>query len=75
VLRYGLLRRNRGYIEFEILEKQCWSYLGKIKAAINDFYKRLHIIYHRKNLAEHWDLQNTGVFYSTDVASEFKNHE
>jgi hypothetical protein len=26
-------------------------------------------------LAEHWDLQNTGVFYSTDVASEFKNHE
>jgi hypothetical protein len=23
-----------------------------------------------KNLAEHWDLPNTGIFYSKDVASE-----
>jgi hypothetical protein len=22
-----------------------------------------------KNLAEHWDLPNTGIFYSKDVAS------
>jgi hypothetical protein len=32
----------------------------------------MHIIYpfsHRKNLAEHWDLPNTGIFYSKDVAS------
>jgi hypothetical protein len=26
-------------------------------------------ISHRKNLAEHWDLPNTGIFYSKDVAS------
>jgi hypothetical protein len=25
--RYGLLMRNQGYIEFETLGKQCWSYL------------------------------------------------
>jgi hypothetical protein len=24
----------------------------------------------RKHLAEHWDLPNTGIFYSNDVASE-----
>jgi hypothetical protein len=33
--------RNRGYIEFKSLEKQCWSYLMNIKTAINYFfYKR-----------------------------------
>jgi hypothetical protein len=31
----GLLMRNRGYIEFETLEKQCWSYLRNIKPATN----------------------------------------
>jgi hypothetical protein len=31
VFCYGLLMRNRGYIEFETLEKQCWSYLRNIK--------------------------------------------
>jgi hypothetical protein len=35
VFRYGLLMRNRGYIEFETLEKQCWSNLRNIKTAIN----------------------------------------
>jgi hypothetical protein len=38
VLYYGLLLRNRGYIEFETLEKQCWSYLRNIKTAINYFF-------------------------------------
>jgi hypothetical protein len=37
VFRYGLLMRNRGYIEFETLEKQCWSYLRIIKTALNYF--------------------------------------
>jgi hypothetical protein len=30
VFRYGLLMQNRGYIEFEKLEKQCWSCLMNI---------------------------------------------
>jgi hypothetical protein len=38
VFRYGLLMRNRGYIEFETLEKQCWSYIRNIKTAVNYFY-------------------------------------
>jgi hypothetical protein len=67
--------RNRKEIEFETLEKQCWSYLRNIKAALNYFfYKRfahyLPIFIISKNLAEHWDLPNTGIFYSKDVASE-----
>jgi hypothetical protein len=71
---YGLLIRNREYIEFETLKKQCWSYLRNIKTAINYFfYKRfvqnLAKFLLSKNLAEHWDLPNTGIFYSKDVAS------
>jgi hypothetical protein len=27
--------RNRGYFEFETLEKQCWSYLRNMETAIN----------------------------------------
>jgi hypothetical protein len=66
--------RNQKEIEFETLEKQCWSYLSNIKTALNYFfYKRfahyLPIFIIRKNLAEHWDLPNTGIFYSKDVAS------
>jgi hypothetical protein len=71
---YGLLIRNREYIEFETLKKQCCSYLRNIKTAINYFfYKRfaqkLAKLLLSKNLAEHWDLPNTGIFYSKDVAS------
>jgi hypothetical protein len=37
------------------------------------FYKRfahnLPILLISKTLAEHWDLPNTGIFYSKDVAS------
>jgi hypothetical protein len=33
----GLLLRNRGYIEFEMFEKQCWSNLRNIMIAINYF--------------------------------------
>jgi hypothetical protein len=62
--------KNRGYIEFDMLEKQGWSYLRNIKIAINFFFKRFTHISHRKNLAEHWDLPNTGIFYSKEVASE-----
>jgi hypothetical protein len=32
--------RNREYIEFETLEKQCWSYLRSIKTAINYFFNK-----------------------------------
>jgi hypothetical protein len=80
---YGLLMRNREYIEFETLKKQCWSYLRNIKTAINYFfYKRfaqnLAKFLLSKNLAERWDLPNTGIFYSKDVASlsegEVLNH-
>jgi hypothetical protein len=53
VFRYGLLMRNRGYIKFETLEKQRWSYLRNIKTARNYFYK------HFAKVAEHWDLPNT----------------
>jgi hypothetical protein len=51
VFRYGLLMRNRGYIE---LEKQCWSYLRNIETAINFFFvyerfaQNLSRISHRK---------------------------
>jgi hypothetical protein len=74
---YGLLIRNRVYIEFETLKKQCWSYLRNIKRAINYFfYKRLAQNLAKfllsKNLAEHWDLPNTGIFYSKDVASGYE---
>jgi hypothetical protein len=34
VFRYGLLMKNRGYIEFETLKKQCWSYPRNIETAI-----------------------------------------
>jgi hypothetical protein len=36
---YVLLMRNRGCIEFETLENQCWSHLRNIKTAMNYFYK------------------------------------
>jgi hypothetical protein len=52
VFRYSLLMRNRGYIDFEMLEKQCWSYLRNIKT----FYTESIHISLRKNFAEHWDL-------------------
>jgi hypothetical protein len=46
VFRYGLLMRNRGYIEFETLEKQRWSYLWNIKTALNCLFTNVsHIIY------------------------------
>jgi hypothetical protein len=65
--------RNRGYIKLEMLERQCWSYLRNIKTAINYFYKRfkhnLPTVLIGKNLAEQWDLPNTGIFFSKDVAS------
>jgi hypothetical protein len=32
-------------------------------------------ISHRKNLAEHWDLPNTGIFYSKDVAAVERERE
>jgi hypothetical protein len=73
-----LLIRNREYIEFETFKKQCWSYLRNIKTAITYFfYKRfaqnLAKFLFTKNLAEHWDLPNTGIFYSKDVASGASN--
>jgi hypothetical protein len=49
-------------IEFETLEKQCWSYLRNIKTAINYFYKHF-----AHNL--HLEMSNIGIFYSKDVAS------
>jgi hypothetical protein len=57
-----------------MLEKQSWSDLWNIKTVINYFfYKRfahnLPIFSHKKNLAEHWGLPNTGIFFSKDVAS------
>jgi hypothetical protein len=46
VFLYGLLMRNRGYIEFDTLEKQCWAYLGN-KATNYFFYKRFaHVSTH-----------------------------
>jgi hypothetical protein len=41
VFRYGLLMRNRGYLELETLEKPCCSYLGNIKTAINYFLQTI----------------------------------
>jgi hypothetical protein len=38
VFRYGLLMRSPGDIEFERLEKQCWSYLRNVETAINHFF-------------------------------------
>jgi hypothetical protein len=65
--------RNRGYIEFETLDKPCWSYLRNIKTAKLFLQTLSHIIYpyisQRKNLAKQWDSPNTGIFYSKDVAS------
>jgi hypothetical protein len=59
-------------MEFETLEKQCWSYIRNMKTAMYYFYKgfehNLHIFLIRKNLAEHWDLPKTGILYSKDVA-------
>jgi hypothetical protein len=71
-----LLIRNQ---EFETLKKQCWSYLRNIRTAINYFFfkrfaKNLAIFLLSKNLAEHWDLPITGIFYSKDVASELSDH-
>jgi hypothetical protein len=45
-----------------------------IKTAINYFFYKyivhnLPIFLIAKNLAEHWDLPNTEIFYSKDVAS------
>jgi hypothetical protein len=58
--------RNQEYIEFETLEKQC-----HIKTAKTIFYKHfahnLPIFLIGKYFAEHWDLPNTGIFYSKDV--------
>jgi hypothetical protein len=71
---YGLMMKNQGYIEFESLEKQGWSYIRKIKTAKNylcqTFFTSSTHISRRKNLAELWDLPNTlGIFYSKVVAS------
>jgi hypothetical protein len=33
------------------------------------FAQNLAKFFLTKNLAEHWDLPNTGIFYSKDVAS------
>jgi hypothetical protein len=41
VLRYSLLMRNQGYIEFETLKKPHWLYLRNTKTAINYLFKRL----------------------------------
>jgi hypothetical protein len=53
--------------------KQCWSSLRNVHTAINYFFHKFRTksthISHRKNLAEHWDLPNTGIFYSQDIAS------
>jgi hypothetical protein len=61
VFRYDLLRRNLGYIEFEMLEKQCWSYLRNIERAINYFfYKRFAhnlSIFSLEKFDKHWDFQ------------------
>jgi hypothetical protein len=69
-------KKSRIYgIEFETLKKQCWSYLRNINmTAINYFFLQTFCskssqISFKKNLAEHWDLPNTGIFYSKDVAS------
>jgi hypothetical protein len=45
VFSYGLLMSHRGYIDFEMLETQCWSYLRNIKTSINSFFYVAHIIY------------------------------
>jgi membrane protease subunit (stomatin/prohibitin family) len=71
---YGLLMRNREYIEVETLKKQSWSYLRNIKTAINNFCLQTFCSKSSQfllsnYLAEHWDLPNTGIFYSKDVAS------
>jgi hypothetical protein len=65
---------KRGYIEFQT----CWKnsvvhILRNIKTSINYFLQTFRTlsthISHRKNLAEHWDLPNTGIFYSKNVVS------
>jgi hypothetical protein len=53
VFCYALLIRNRGYIEFETLEKQCWSYVRNIETPINYFLQtKFTHISQKKNLAE-----------------------
>jgi hypothetical protein len=46
-----------------------------IKTAINYFLQTFCVysthVSHRKNVAEHWDLPNTGIFFSKDVASAY----
>jgi hypothetical protein len=53
-------------LKIETLKKQCWSYLRKIKTAINYFFYKLFAqnlakFLLSKNMAEHWDLPNTGI--------------
>jgi hypothetical protein len=70
VFRYGLLFRNRRYIEFETLEKQRLSYIRNIKTAINYFFTNVsYIIYPYFSSEKHWDMPNNGIFYYKDVAS------
>jgi hypothetical protein len=49
VFRFGLLMRNRGYIEFGTMGKQCLSYLRNIKTAIN-YFLLLHFLHFAPNL-------------------------
>jgi hypothetical protein len=72
---FGLLTRNREYIEFETLDKTVLVISMNFKTAINYFLylgfpQNLSIFLMSKNLAEHWEMPNTGIFYSKDVASE-----
>jgi hypothetical protein len=65
----------RIYWVWNVGKEQCWSYLRNIRTTINYFFTNVaHIIYpyfsYRQNLAQHWDLPNTGIFNSKDVASE-----
>jgi hypothetical protein len=74
LLRLADKKSRIQYIEFETLKKQCWPYLRNIKTAKNYFFyirfaQNLAKFLLSKNLAEHWDLPNTGIFYSKDVAS------
>jgi hypothetical protein len=66
VFRYGLLMRYQGYIEFEKLEKQCWSYLWKRLCV-----KRLSV----KICLNIGVLPKTGIFFSKTVASGLPKKE
>jgi hypothetical protein len=62
--RHGLLMRNQGFIEFEMLEKQCWSYQRQQKTIVyKHFAHNLPIFL----IGEIW--LNIGIFHSKDVAS------